>query len=202
MTNEKFAKCDYLNPKLKKDGNKKKVVFLDRDGTIHIDKVNTYRIEDLQYFDDVFTSVKALCDMNYYIVIVTNQDGLKKGLYKTEDMHAFNYKIIDDFRAYGVEIAAVYYSPHIKTENHISFKPNPGMLLQAENDIGIDMLNSFFIGDQMSDVIASCKASVRPILVTTGIYSEDFTKSSAYKEILPPTFKNLTECVSYIKRCL
>lgn len=195
---KKFSKVDYIDSEIAKNKNIKKVVFLDRDGTIHKDKVNTYKISDLEYFSDTFSALKKLQEKGYEFVIISNQDGIKKKLYTTEDMHIFNQKIINDFKQYGIRIAAIYYSPYEKIDNNYSFKPNPGMLLRARYELNISMENSFFIGDQLTDIIAGNRVKVNSILVTTGIYKTPYQEQQCFKHINPPTFSNLEECARYI----
>lgn len=194
-----LAERDYFLPQ--ENAQKcNRVVFLDRDGTIHKDKVNTHKIEDLEYFNDTFSAVKTLYDLGFSIVLVTNQDGIARGIYTATEMHALNQKIISDFREHGIAISAVYYSPHTKFENSYSFKPNPGMLLRAKYELNINMENSFMIGDQVSDIVAAYRANVPAVLVTTGIYRNDYAKDPAYIDIVPPTFSTLTACAEYIKK--
>ena len=195
---KKFSKVDYIDKEIAKNKNVKKVIFLDRDGTIHKDKVNTYKISDLEYFSDTFSALKKLQKLGYEFVIISNQDGIRKNMYTAEDMHIFNQKIVEDFKMNGIRIAAIYYSPYEKIDNNYSFKPNPGMLLRAKYELNISIENSFFIGDQLTDIIAGCRAKVKPVLVTTGIYKVPYQEQPQYLHINPPTFSNLEECVTYI----
>lgn len=194
-----FSKIDYINKEIAKNKEIKKVVFLDRDGTINKDKVHTHKICDLEYFPDTFSALKELQEMGYELVIVSNQDGIRKEIYDAKIMHEFNQRMIEDFKNHGINIAAIYYSPYDKMDNNYSFKPNPGMLLRAKFELNISMENSFFIGDQVSDVIAGYRAKVESILVTTGIYKTPYEEQKYYKLINPKTCSNLEQCVKYIK---
>ena len=171
----KYSPVDYLDKSLINTSNK--AIFLDRDGTIHIDKVRTHKIEDLEYFNDTFKSIKRLYDMGYLIIIVTNQDGIRKGLYDSNTMSIFNRRIIDDFNKHGIKIAAIYYSPYDKDDNHISFKPNPGMFLDAIEDFKLDSNLCYMIGDQKHDSIASKSANIKSVIVRTGIYNKPIDDS-------------------------
>ncbi len=190
--------ADYINEAIRNEKAPKKAVFLDRDGTINVDKVNTVRVADLEYLPGVIESLKSFVDNGYILVIVSNQDGVRKGMYGPEDMHIFNMKIINDLKEHGIEVAGVYYSPYSKADNHYSFKPNPGMLLDAIADFNIDPKESFFIGDQMSDVIAGLNSGVQPLLVTTGIYKTPLENDPAYLKYRPTTFKYISDCVPLI----
>lgn len=195
---KKKCPCDYLNAKYAKDAGKMRAVFLDRDGTIHIDKVQTHLVEDLEFFDDTIESLKKLYQMGFLIVIVTNQDGIKNKKYKKDEMTKFNAKIREELEKNGIEIAAIYYSPHNKKENHISFKPNSGMLIRASYDLNISLADSYMIGDQVHDIIAGEKVGVEGLMVATGIYAPDYHMNPDYLKINPKTFLNLTQATSYI----
>ena len=130
---------------------------------------------------------------------MSNQDGIKKGLYDEKQMHLFNEKILDDMRRNNINVLAIYYSPFSKYDNNYSFKPNPGMLLRAKYELNISMKDSYFIGDQLSDVIAGLRSNVRPLLVKTGIYEGNLLESKLYNDIQPKTFESLSEISSYIK---
>ena len=197
-TLNKLAHRDYIQTKIKKDKNKKKAIFLDRDGTLHIDKVMTHKVEDLEYFTDTFSAIKSLSDLGFVLVIVTNQNGIRNGVYTEKDMHRFNKKIIDDFKLHGIQIGAIYYSPYDSIDNHISYKPNNGMLLRAMYELNIDMKSSYLIGDQTTDILAAIHSSVKPIMVTTGIYRSGSYKTEEYNKLAPITFSNLTEASKYI----
>lgn len=192
-----YAQCDYLNSKYLEITDR--AVFLDRDGTIHIDKINTHRIADLEYFPDTLSSIKKLFDAGYMIVIVTNQDGIAKKMYSKEEMSSFNRKIIKDFANYGIIISAIYFSPYQKDDNEFSFKPNPGMILQAEKDLKLNLSKCFLIGDQVHDSLCAKNANVPSILVKTGIYDIPITKHPDFKKISPLYIaNNLSEACNFV----
>lgn len=202
MKQNLYGECDYINIELLNNSDPIKVIFLDRDGTIHIDKKNTHRIEDLELFEDTINSLKELIDLGFHLVIVSNQDGIRKKIYDVDTMHEFNLFLLNKLKDAGIIIDALYYSPYQKEDNHYSYKPNPGMLLRAKEELNIDMNNSYIIGDSMSDVIAGDKAGVTPILVTTGrrqeLY-ENLNDNVDYKRIKPKVYKNLANCLRFIR---
>lgn len=204
---EKFGQLDYIDDDILKEANKKNTlpraaVFLDRDGTIHYDKVMTHNIEDLEFFDDTFSALKRLQDLGFLLIVVTNQNGIKDGLYTERVMSAFNRNMIEKLREHGVKISAVYYSPHNAKENHISFKPNFGMFIRAMYELNINLDKSFMIGDQTHDMEAAKRAGVKGVMVTTGIYKNGTYVSEKYKKLNPVTVNNLTDAAIKIENMI
>ena len=91
---ELIVNCKHLN----NTNSYHKALFIDRDGTIHIDKVETHKIEDLEFFDDVFSLFKTADKLGYKIVVVTNQSGIGKGHYTEEEMQAFNDNMVEKLK--------------------------------------------------------------------------------------------------------
>ncbi len=195
---DKLGKVDYVDTKVLKQSDKKKAVFLDRDGTLHIDKVNTFKVEDLQFFKDTIPALKLMQDAGFILIVISNQDGIRKGLYTSKEMHEFNMHMMLELGKEGIHISGIYYSPYQRSDDHYSFKPNPGMLIRAKREFNIDMKQSYFIGDQITDAIAAYNAKVTPLIVKTGIYKNGFGREVAFKEINPQIFDSLLDCCHYI----
>ncbi len=149
----------------------KKALFLDRDGVINKEKNYLYKIEDFEFIDGVFESCKFFQDRGYEIIIITNQAGIARGYYTEEDFHRLNNWMLDEFKKRGINISKVYFCPH-----HPDFtgececrKPNPGMILQAQKEFGLDLSSSILVGDKESDIKAGKNAGVGlNILVRSG----------------------------------
>lgn len=190
---------DYMDPAALAVTDPRPAILFDRDGTLHVDKVKTHRLEDLEYFEDSFSALRELAALGYRLVIVTNQNGIAEGLFTAEDMRRFNARIQEDMAANGVHFDAIYYAPHLPEEDHISYKPNEGMLLRAAQELHLDLARSFMIGDKVSDVEAARRAGVTGIMVTTGIYRSGSYRTPAYEALQPVTVSSLTEAVAYIR---
>ncbi len=195
---EKLGRVDFIDKALLNSERRRRAVFLDRDGTLHIDKVNTHKVCDLELFPDTVSALKALSDAGFLLIIVSNQDGIRSGLYDTHAMHEFNAALLKRLSEEGIRIGAVYYSPYEALDGHYSFKPNPGMLIRAKSELNIAMEDSYFIGDQMTDAVAAHRARVKPVIVRTGIYKKPIEQSADFAQIKPALFGNLTECCEYI----
>lgn len=142
-------------------------LFLDRDGVINVEKNYVYRIEDFEFIDGIFELCKTAQKMGYAIVVVTNQAGIGRGYYTVEDFYRITNWMIEKFQEQGIRIDGVYFCPFhpsggIGEYKRDSFdrKPNPGMFLRAQNELGIDMRNSVLVGDKTSDLEAGRSAGV------------------------------------------
>ena len=147
-----------------------KAVFIDRDGTLIKDKVETVRPGDLEFLPGA-DSLALLKNAGFLLIVITNQSGIGKGHYSEEQMHIFNSFMQKRAQEIGADIDAVYFCPHTKEDGCACRKPAPGMLLKAASDLDIDLAESFLIGDQNSDAWAGINAGVKKsYIVTTGIY--------------------------------
>ncbi len=143
-------------------------VFLDRDGVLNIDSGYPHLPEHLVLIPGAADAVRRLNTLGYLIIVVTNQSGVARGLYTEAQMHAFNDLLVRRLAAKGARIGAVYSCPfHDEAEDprwfhpdHPDRKPNPGMILRATADHGIDPARSFLIGDRQSDLEAARRAGI------------------------------------------
>lgn len=142
-------------------------VFLDRDGVINVDHGYVHRIEDFEFVSGVFDFCLAAHRKGYLLVVVTNQAGIGRGYYTEEQFHALSSWMCEQFRQHGIPLAAVYHCPHHPEFGIGPFKqdcprrkPNPGMILDAARELGIDLARSHLIGDKHSDLEAGKRAGV------------------------------------------
>lgn len=172
-----------------------KALFLDRDGVINIEKNYLYKISEFEFMDGIFDVCRYFQRLDYFIVVITNQAGIARGLYTEDDFIKLNNWMIGEFKSNNVNITKVYYCPH-----HPEFgvececrKPRPGMILRAKAEIGIDLQNSILVGDKISDVEAGINAGVgRNYLITT---ASSIKESRYFNKI-----SNIKELVKYAKR--
>ncbi len=137
---------------------KSKAVFLDRDGTINVDKNYLYRIDEFEFLPGAVEALRLLQASGYLLIIITNQSGIARG-YFTEDDYV---KLTDFMRAelegLGVKLSAVYYCPHLPDGEVPEYrkvchcrKPETGLFEQAVQDFDIDLSESFAVGDKPRD---------------------------------------------------
>lgn len=140
---------------------KQKAVFLDRDGTINIDKGYVYRNEDFEFIKGVPETLVKIKDKGYLLIVVTNQSGIARGYYTEEDVLQLHLQVNNTlFDHYGIKIDKFYYCPHHFEEGVGEYKiqcqcrkPNSGLIEQALQDFDIDIGKSYMIGDKESDNI-------------------------------------------------
>lgn len=143
-----------------------KAVFLDRDGTINVEKNYLYKIEDFEFLPGVIEGLKLLQDAGFLLIIITNQSGIARGYYTEEDFNRLNNWMLNQLVEYGVNITKVYYCPHLPDASIEKYrkdcncrKPNLGMYQQAIADYNVQINNSYVIGDKIRDC-AICEQTV------------------------------------------
>ena len=147
-------------------------VFLDRDGVLNRDIGYPHREQDLELIPGAAEAVRLLNRHGFFTVIVTNQSGVARGMFGLEQMNAFNALLVRRLQTAGAVIGAVYACPYHSSAiedrwrhpDHPDRKPNPGMILKAAADHGLDLKRSFMIGDKPSDMEAAQRAGMSGFL--------------------------------------
>jgi len=146
-----------------------KTIFLDRDGVINKEVGYLHKIKDFKFIDGVFDACLYFRSLGYQLIIVTNQSGIDRGYYNEDDFHVVNNWMLEKFSKKDINILDVFFCPHGPESDCNCRKPKPGMFNQANNKYGIDMKNSWMIGDKEADVQAAKTAGIQnTILVKSG----------------------------------
>jgi D-glycero-D-manno-heptose 1,7-bisphosphate phosphatase len=146
-----------------------KILFLDRDGVINVEKNYLHKIEDFEFIDGVFEACRYYQDRGYKIIVVTNQSGIGRGYYTHADFAKLTDWMISEFQAKGVDILDVFYCPHTPTDECECRKPRIGMIDKANNLYDVDYKNSIIVGDKESDIGMGVNAGLgTKILVKSG----------------------------------
>ena len=142
-----------------------KAIFLDRDGTINVEKHYLYKISDFEFLPGVVDALRKLQRAGYLLIIVTNQSGIGRGYYTESDFQKLNDWMVSTLKEQGVTIADVYYCPHLPDAQVEEYrkecncrKPKLGMYQQAILDYNIQIGQSYAIGDKIRDC-AICESS-------------------------------------------
>jgi len=153
----------------------RRVVFLDRDGTINVDTHYPYQIESLEFIPGVLRALAILAKLPLDIIVVSNQAGISLGMFTYKQMSEFNRELCSRVEQAEGRIDAFYFCPHREPKDLppgsprcMCAKPAPGMLLEAAEDFQLDLPKSFLIGDKTSDIAAGESVGCLTILVETG----------------------------------
>ena len=144
-----------------------KALLLDRDGVINVDHGYVGTIERFDFQEGIFELTRRAVDSGFRIVVVTNQAGIARGYYGEADFQALSAWMTRAFAAQGVALAAILHCPYYKAgvagpyaRESFWRKPNPGMILEAQRRLGLDLARSIFLGDQPTDMAAARAAGV------------------------------------------
>ena len=132
-------------------------LFLDRDGVINYKIENDYvkSIKDFKFIPEFIDVVKDLSLLFNRIIIITNQQGIGKGLMSISDLNEIHEYMLNTINDNNGKIDKIYFCPHLASENCLCRKPSPGMIQKAFQDYpDIDRSKSYFIGDSDSDMQA------------------------------------------------
>ena len=147
------------------DKNPQKAIFLDRDGTL-IEEVDFLsRVEHLRVFPYTKQALELLKAGGFRLFVITNQSGIGRGLYGEEDMHAIHEQIQVEL---DFMIDAFYFCPHLPDAGCDCRKPKLKMINDARDSFGIDLENSWVIGDKLLDVETARAAGMNAAMVRTG----------------------------------
>jgi D,D-heptose 1,7-bisphosphate phosphatase len=156
-----------------------RAVFLDRDGTLNVEKEYLSDPEALVLFPRLGPALRALSQAGHRLFIVTNQSGIGRGYYTEDDMHRVNERLCETLERDGVGFEKIYYAPEAPDQPSRGRKPSPQFLLDARDEFNVDLSQSYMVGDKISDLECGWNAEVRhSILVQTGYGAVTETKLS------------------------
>lgn len=148
-------------------------VFLDRDGTVIEHVHHLHRREDVRLVAGAAAAIRRLRSCGHLAILATNQSVVGRGLLSAEGLAEIHSLLQRLLLREGAQLDAVYWNPHPPPEQgqlcHPDRKPQPGMLLRAAKEHGIDLVRSWMVGDSISDALAGRAAGCRAILVGTGL---------------------------------
>jgi len=159
-----------------------KCFFLDRDGVINKECGYITKFKSFIFLKGVGSAIKYLNKKGYLVIIITNQAAIGKGIITESKLNIIHSKMRDKlYINNGASIDDVFYAPYYKHSKYLKYtknlydrKPYPGMFLKAKKKWNIDLSNSFFIGDKLSDKIAAKRIKLK-------FYYKN--ESSLYKQI-------------------
>lgn len=156
--------------------NKNWTLFLDRDGVINKKLENDYVKHwiEFEFITGTLDAFKILNSIFGTIVVVTNQQGIGKGVYRTEDLELIHKNMLYEVDYLGGRIDKVYFSPYLNSQNHPTRKPGIGMAIAAKNDFPqIDFTKSIIVGDSMSDMEFGRNAGMKTVFISEEKKNDD-----------------------------
>ncbi|BAT57612.1 D-glycero-beta-D-manno-heptose-1,7-bisphosphate 7-phosphatase [Variibacter gotjawalensis] len=174
----------------------KPALFLDRDGVVIEEKNYIADPKDVRLHGDVAKTIAAVNQLDCPVVIVTNQSGIARGYFDWTAFARVMTRTYDDLAAYGATIDFVYACGFhdsgkgpLGVADHPWRKPNPGMLLEAAADIGLDLVKSVIVGDKAADLAAAKAAGLSNGLLYAQGYGADAKEQSSARALENNAFK-------------
>ena len=153
-------------------------LFLDRDGVINKKLQGKYvcNFLDFEFMPGALKAISDLTNIFNRIIIVTNQQGIGKGIMTEADLNILHAKMSEKIKDSGGEINKIYYCPHLQVLDCLCRKPNPGMILQATVDFPeIIIDDSCLVGDSDTDILAARRMNLEAIKVDADYTLEKWT---------------------------
>lgn len=195
---------------------KNRAVFLDRDGVVNEMVYNPefglvdspLNPEEFRLRPDVALVIKTLREMDFKVIIISNQPGIAKGKMNSKILEAINNKMKQELFKKGAYLDDIYYCLHhpdvlqVKVKRYLKEcdcrKPRPGLLLKAAKKHNIDLSKSYMVGDGVTDIGAGQGAGCRSIFL--GNFNSYWHKAMQENETKPDfVAKNILEVLKIVK---
>ena len=154
-------------------------LFLDKDGTLIPDVPYNVDPAQITLVDGALATLRTLAGAGYRLIVITNQSGVARGYFDEAALTAVEQRLRDLLAAVGLALDGFYYCPHhpdgVVPQYAIACgcrKPAPGLLQRAAREQGVDLAQSWFVGDILNDVEAGNRAGCRTILIDNGNETE------------------------------
>ena len=173
-------------------------IFLDRDGVIIENRANYVRTwDDVEIYPQAFAALAKIRHLPYKITIITNQSAVGRGIITQETADEINQRLSEEIQSAGGRIDGVYMCPHSPQDHCNCRKPQPGLIIQAAEELNLSLEHSLLIGDALTDLQAGRSAGVRQVaLVRTGRGEAQAQSPDSKRMISFPIFSDLAEALS------
>lgn len=150
-------------------------IFFDRDGTLNTEVDYLSRPEELALIPNAARAIREANALGIKVFVITNQSGIARGLFTEADLGKIHHHFIKLLAAEGAKIDKIYYCPHHSEYGNPPYrvlctcrKPKTGMLEQAVSEFGVELTESFVVGDRCVDIMTGEHAGCGTVLVRTG----------------------------------
>ncbi|WP_413173123.1 D-glycero-alpha-D-manno-heptose-1,7-bisphosphate 7-phosphatase [Anabaena azotica] len=149
------------------NGQFKKALFLDRDGVLieyvpYLSHPNQVKIPI-----GAGETLKKWQDAGYQLIVITNQSGVGRGYFTMNDVIAVHDKMQHEYKRFNIKFQDIFICPHHPSDNCKCRKPSPHMILKAAEKHKLEIEQSLFIGDAISDVECAINAGCKPVFLQT-----------------------------------
>lgn len=144
-------------------------------------------------------SLEAIARLNhagYQVVVASNQPGIARGDLDVETLGRIHAEMYKRLAVVGGTIDAVFFCPHGPEQGCECRKPRPGLLLEIGDRLGLDLAETYVVGDALGDIQAARAAGARPILVRTGHYNKSGGSEDHLRDV--PVFRDLADVASFL----
>jgi len=148
----------------------KKVVFLDRDGTINVDSADYVKSRsEFDFIPGSIEAIKNLTDNGFVSIVITNQSALARRFVAPAELDAMHALMCRKVAEAGGEIMDIFFCPHMPHDGCECRKPAAGLIHQARQKYSVDLADSIMVGDSTKDIACGRNAGCgRTVLVKTG----------------------------------
>jgi D-glycero-D-manno-heptose 1,7-bisphosphate phosphatase len=175
-----------------------RAVFLDRDGTIIEEKNYLCRAEDVVVFPGTAAALARLQRADFRLFIVSNQAGVGRGYFTLVDVEKVNQHLLRELGREQVRFEKVYIAPEAPDTPSRGRKPSPQFLLDARDEFGVDLAQSYMIGDKLIDLECGWNAGVRKCLLVRTGYGAELERGSPEKLQEAVTVDDLAAAAEWI----
>ena len=180
-------------------------VFIDRDGTVVREVGYLCRPEQIEILPRVPEAIRRLRGGGYRVVLVTNQSAVARGMLKESELEEIHRWLRQELDRLGAGLDGVYYCPHHPSEGVAPYvircqcrKPNSGLVERAVRDLNLDLMHSYVVGDQGTDMQLARRAGIKGILIQNGGADRASTRSAGMKTDCDFIARDLWDAASWI----
>jgi D-glycero-D-manno-heptose 1,7-bisphosphate phosphatase len=149
---------------------------MDRDGTVSEEIGYMYHAGLYRLYPWTAGAIRRINENGMKAVLITNQSGVGRGYFDENSVVEIHRLLSTELAQSQAKLDAIYYCPHRPDDACECRKPRPGMLLRAQDELNIDLQQSYVIGDKHSDVVTASAVGAKSVLVLTGYGREELAQ--------------------------